>query len=1483
MKKLKLFFAACALLLGGSNASAQQEPVSGTSYYLYNVESGLFLSRGSNWATKAVTNEVGAPWLVTINEGKYTLKMLDIYTAGDTGKGLGSNGFSDNGSPIEFTLDGDANGYKLKNGSNYLVSPETYGGNVLAESGKYTWQFLNVNEYKAKLVAMKTTQEAAIAATAGITLGTKTLAEVLGDVNNWCATDVTSKVPAATPSNSTWTREGVPDRGGNANDGSYGIERYQGGGTESYTVTGLTKGVYKVGVKAMLRSASNAACYSIGQAGYLNSSAYFSANGYIVQVKDWYSSCKSASNPNSTGEFVSIANEGGYYSEVYTYVGEDGKLDLKLVSEAYWSYSWMLFNGVTLTYYSDQVSEEDATAILNTANSIKDSYMGSGVKSALNSAISTFDANRTIANYNALGTAISNANASIESYASFQTAISNAESYKDYEPAFSAGKTIYSDAISAAQGVYNAAAVENCTAAINALTDGIHAAYESDYSTFANDYEYDYSTLLSPDLTKWAKSDYVVMKGAEHWNGLTDQRYYEQSGAEWGQDSWNHEASETPTLPAGKYVMSITARASVDVNSTMSVKVGNSDPITVSLSNKGSVGRGIMTDGVGSFADGTYANTVGRGWEYRFIEFTVAEESPVAIKFNSSVEGHKYNWVSIAAPLLKGNVHPNQIKLNQIHTLATTLKGYESKISAETYATFADDITAAESATTESEDLDDIIVKLQKDIDTAESEAEAFARGAAMNALIKGANSVVLEDEATAANWTPAPTYNDWSTEADNTGMVKPFLQNWKNKNDGALADNSLTYAPIRGIKNGCYEVSALVRIYSESGEEPNATSATFTVNGESVDLLNGTSFVFNNMKGVYQTVKVRMTIEDALNIGLAYSGANFNWIAWKNLKVTYLGSEVATAEDYDALNNAITAAEPKTLGFEAGEYAPYNNAAAFTSLAEAKAIDQSVVNAKETVVAATTALNNAAWTVNEDEVNAFFDGNFSKCLADDVSPLDYTPAGWTPSDNMRMMLKNVGEPIFDFENNNMNLPVGDSQHLHDGDLAGKEVVMGDVTFTCTDGPGTTETRYFLPNNKSKQLQIFKNGTFTLAAPEGQTIKSVLLSFANSQKGLTVDKGTYDNAGTWTGNEKEITFTSGGSRYIYTIAITTEKEKVPYPGLADASAKTALMSWPGGVTYGEQPGYEMPLKANTVYKLSLKAAGWNNESRSGVSVSVLNESKEGLALYNLGTPNCDIVGNEQNVAGMTPLEIVFVTGNAGNYVFHVQSGNNIVLSDFELKKAESTSLTISENGLPNFGAGAYSSVKLVREIKAGFNTLVVPFSMSQAEVEEQFGAGSVVYELKEFEGDVIHFQPADGVTANKPCILKAAKGDSEYSFSGRKVEKAAPTVETAGAVTFNGSYAASFTVPANDENYIVSGGKLYLVDSSVIIKGTRAYFSVVGNQAREISFDGVTGITTVENGEVKKAFTGNIFDLSGRKVKNPSKGIYVVEGKKVVF
>ncbi len=440
MRKLKIFIAACALL-AGAGVQAQEVPVDGGVYYLYNTESGKLMTRGGNWGTKVVTNDFGSPWQVSIDaNGKYTLRMYDIVTFGSQ-SGFGDNSFSDNGSPIAFTVAGDANGFTLMNGSNYITSPSNYGDNSLAPSGNKTWQFLNVEQYKAVLAEKTAAQEASIAATAGIALDGSSLSAVVGNENMWRRSDVSSAIPF--PSNSSWTVVNVDNRAGNYNEGSYGVERYQGGGSYTYTATGLAKGVYKVGVRAMLRSTSNAVCTTIGDAGYVNSSAYFSANGNVVQIKDWYSSHMSADNPNNTGAFVSIANGGGYYSEVFTYVGDDGVLELKAVSESYWNYSWFLFNGVTLSYYSDTVSDEDVESLLSEAATLDGQIMEASVQSALASAKDALNSAHTIANYNLLSEAVEAAKASVMAY-------NKAKAYLDEAAELLEGTNVYTAAAYAA-------------------------------------------------------------------------------------------------------------------------------------------------------------------------------------------------------------------------------------------------------------------------------------------------------------------------------------------------------------------------------------------------------------------------------------------------------------------------------------------------------------------------------------------------------------------------------------------------------------------------------------------------------------------------------------------------------------------------------------------------------------------------------------------------------------------------------------------------------------------------------------------------------------------------------------------------------------------------------------------------------------------------------------------------------------------------
>ena len=221
----------------------------------------------------------------------------------------------------------------------------------------------------------------------------------------------------------------------------------------------------------------------------------------------------------------------------------------------------------------------------------------------------------------------------------------------------------------------------------------------------------------------------------------------------------------------------------------------------------------------------------------------------------------------------------------------------------------------------------------------------------------------------------------------------------------------------------------------------------------------------------------------------------------------------------------------------------------------------------------------------------------------------------------------------------------------------------------------------------------------------------------------------------------------------------------------------------------------------------------------------------------------------------------------------------------ELYKVPAKTYTVDEDVAWDNSQSGAGAVTLTRTIKAGINTLVLPFSMTQAEVEAQFGAGSKVYVVDAYDADAanISFSVNDGIFANKPCLLKAANAGTSYSLEDRTIVAGEPTA-TGTNVTMTGNYTASLTVP--NDNYIISGGKIYLVNSAVTLANTRAYISVTDpSPARTLtmSFDDgeTTGIATLEGGELKME-TGTIYDLQGRKVKNPAKGMYIMNGKKVV-
>ena len=111
----------------------------------------------------------------------------------------------------------------------------------------------------------------------------------------------------------------------------------------------------------------------------------------------------------------------------------------------------------------------------------------------------------------------------------------------------------------------------------------------------------------------------------------------------------------------------------------------------------------------------------------------------------------------------------------------------------------------------------------------------------------------------------------------------------------------------------------------------------------------------------------------------------------------------VPSAAEKAALADAIAAAEAKIIGFENGEYAPYNNIDAMAKLAAAKAVNPETA-IKATVVAATTTLTGATWTANDGEVNAIY-WKTDYTAGDKATDGYVHPIGWTNTGyNTRIM-----------------------------------------------------------------------------------------------------------------------------------------------------------------------------------------------------------------------------------------------------------------------------------------------------------------------------------------------------------------------------------------------------------------------------------------------------------------------------------------------
>ena len=137
------------------------------------------------------------------------------------------------------------------------------------------------------------------------------------------------------------------------------------------------------------------------------------------------------------------------------------------------------------------------------------------------------------------------------------------------------------------------------------------------------------------------------------------------------------------------------------------------------------------------------------------------------------------------------------------------------------------------------------------------------------------------------------------------------------------------------------------------------------------------------------------------------------------------------------------------------------------------------------------------------------------------------------------------------------------------------------------------------------------------------------------------------------------------------------------------------------------------------------------------------------------------------------------------------------------------------------------------------------------------------------------------LAANTPVLVQAVEGD--YVFKPVDYASAVENNELEGSLSAKSIDVADGTVcyvlakPADQD---VAFYEVKTNADCFECKANKAYLPVVGSSAARISFDfgTETGIAETESGNLKT----EMYDLSGRRVQGAQKGIFIVNGKKVI-
>lgn len=274
----------------------------------------------------------------------------------------------------------------------------------------------------------------------------------------------------------------------------------------------------------------------------------------------------------------------------------------------------------------------------------------------------------------------------------------------------------------------------------------------------------------------------------------------------------------------------------------------------------------------------------------------------------------------------------------------------------------------------------------------------------------------------------------------------------------------------------------------------------------------------------------------------------------------------------------------------------------------------------------------------------------------------------------------------------------------------------------------------------------------------------------------------------------------------------------------------------------------------------------------------------------IGTANGSVAANGTETLTITATPTTSATDGIEMHIEVEYAGGTLSTDPVTRYVAALTYYVLDETSTDAIVAGTYDVVTLKRTFVAGWNTVCLPFTIS--DVEGFFGAGAKAYTFNSYVNGELNFTATSELTASYPYIVyvpTAITEDFNLTDITIKGVDAEPFISHVGTIYLRGTYApvaaGAWEKSATDDIIygVTTDGHIMKAGSTASIKGFRAYFDVpVSSEVKALFFEGedATGISEIENSTLNTEDA--IYNVAGHRIQRMQKGINIINGKKIL-